>query len=180
MPTSPTLSRKASSRPSTQILTYTSKKALVQDRLVSPPPSTPPTSARQLPNSSIRTPLVSKEINPITLSPENDDDDMDINKTPRKRVSSSGMTITTPITPRKLVFPTNQNDSPFRTPIGSFETSPFRTPGSRAIFDPYDPGTLLDEELSRQGDSPAGIFGKGRGSLLYDSPGLSISPGRWW
>lgn len=63
--------------------------------------------------------------------------------------------------------------------------SPFRTPRSRDIYDPHDPRTLLDEELSRPmlgvGDSPLGIFGK-RSALLYDSPGPDPwgSPGKKW
>ncbi|KAI0923771.1 hypothetical protein AcV5_009232 [Taiwanofungus camphoratus] len=71
-----------------------------------------------------------------------------------------------PITPKRLVFPGANNDSPFRTP-------------SRAIFDPHDPGALLDEELLRQGlqESPSGLFGKSRG-LLYESPS-GPSPGSW-
>jgi len=135
----------------------------------------------------MRTPLSSKGINPAALQLEGDDgehniEEHNLNKTPRKRVSSTGLTLPAPVTPRRLAFSTNQNASPFRTPLNGFGTSPFRTPG---IFDPHDPGALLDEELNRpgaagQGDSPAGLFGKGRGSLLYDSPGLPISPGRWW
>jgi len=88
-----------------------------------------------------------------------------------------------PITPKKLLFPANE--SPFPTPSGILGASPFRTLGLRAIFDPHDPGTLLDEELSRMGaaghgDSPAGMFGKGTGALLYDSPNaLENSPGKW-
>lgn len=79
-----------------------------------------------------------------------------------------------PITPKKLVFPTP----------GSTAESPFRTPGSR-IFDPHDPGALLDEEFARLGakaaqESPAGLYDQ-RG-LLYESPNVP-SPGklpRWY
>ncbi|KAG8214997.1 hypothetical protein J3R82DRAFT_8401 [Butyriboletus roseoflavus] len=79
-----------------------------------------------------------------------------------------------PVTPRKLVFPTP----------GSTAESPFRTPGSR-IFDPHDPGALLDEEFARLGakaaqESPAGLYD--RRGLLYESPNMP-SPGklpRWY
>ncbi|KAF8433217.1 hypothetical protein L210DRAFT_962107 [Boletus edulis BED1] len=78
-----------------------------------------------------------------------------------------------PVTPKKLVFPAP----------GSTAESPFRTPGPR-IFDPHDPGTLLEEEFARLGakaaqESPAGLYGRG---LLYESPN-ALSPGkltRWY
>ncbi len=65
--------------------------------------------------------------------------------------------------------------------------SPFRTPSKIPIFDPHDPGTILDDELMRLGsqqDSPIGsgmgIFGKDRG-MLYESPSLaSPSWERYW
>ncbi|KAG5647456.1 hypothetical protein DXG03_009387 [Asterophora parasitica] len=200
MPASPTLNRKAHSRLfKVSKLVATSRKSLDAERPRTPPshPSTPPRSTRQLPISSIRTPLSSKGINPAALHSEGDDDDdngdLDSSRTPRKRVVSSGAPIPAPVTPRRLVFPSNQNDSPYRTPGpgtgGNSIFSPFRTPGSRSVFDPHDPAALLDDELNRMGaaagagDSPTGLFGKGRGSLLYDSPGLSTSPGqyaRWW
>ena len=110
-----------------------------------------------------------------------DDGDDDPMQTPRKHGSKSDTSnlFEAPVTPKKLIFPSGLDDSPFRTPNGA---SPFRTPGLRSIMDPHDPRTLLDEELNRinnsYGDSPAGLFGKGRGSLLYDSPGLD-SPGKW-
>ncbi|KAG5220762.1 DNA ligase (ATP) [Salix suchowensis] len=85
----------------------------------------------------------------------------------------------------------------FRTPQGNVLTRKPRvhstplhlrnwTPTSRGIFDPHDPSNLLDDELSRLGaaqDSPAGLFGKSRSALLYESPNLGTSPGscpRWW
>lgn len=76
-----------------------------------------------------------------------------------------------PVTPKKLVFPTP----------GSTVESPFRTPGSR-IFDPHDPGALLEEEFARLGaratqESPAGLYDRRR--LLYESPNVS-SPGKWF
>ncbi|KAH7885848.1 hypothetical protein F5I97DRAFT_1162369 [Phlebopus sp. FC_14] len=85
-------------------------------------------------------------------------------------------TLFPPMTPKKLVFP---------APSPSTE-SPFRTPGTRSIFDPHDPGALLDEEFARLGakgaqDSPAGLFESRRG-LLYESPNIP-SPGklpRWF
>ncbi|KAG0705569.1 hypothetical protein DFH29DRAFT_1077532 [Suillus ampliporus] len=77
-----------------------------------------------------------------------------------------------PVTPKKLVFPTHSSSA----------ESPFRTPGSRSIFDPHDPGALLDEELARLGakgmqESPIGLF-EGRRGLLYESPNIP-SPGKW-
>jgi hypothetical protein len=104
---------------------------------------------------------------------EGDDEVVDSTRTPRKRVSKSDTSNLheAPVTPKKIIF---ANDSPFRVFGG--------TPGSRSIIDPHDPRALLDDELNRignsYGDSPAGLFGKGRGSLLYDSPGLD-SPGKW-
>ncbi len=106
-----------------------------------------------------------------------DDEEPDALRTPSKKrtvSSSSGP----PVTPRKL-FPFLSGDSPFRTP-GNM-SSPYR-----GMFDPHDPSSLLDEELNRlsssgHGDSPAGLFGRSRAQLLYDSPGQS--PGkmtRWW
>lgn len=54
------------------------------------------------------------------------------------------------------------------------------------MFDPHDPRAVLDEELRRFGDqdlysSPVGLFGKNKGVLLYQSPGVP-SPGAtgWW
>jgi hypothetical protein len=76
-----------------------------------------------------------------------------------------------PVTPKKLVFPTHSSSE-----------SPFRTPGSKSIFDPHDPGAILDEELARLGtkgmqESPIGLF-EGRRGLLYESPNMP-SPGKW-
>lgn len=105
-------------------------------------------------------------------------------RTPSRKIPALGGP---PVTPKRS-FSSNQNESPFRTPGGGggvLGDSPFRTPGSRGVFDPHDPRALLDEELSRMGaqteddDSPGGLYGKGRGSLLYDSPGLMDSPGKW-
>ncbi|KAI6024444.1 hypothetical protein EDC04DRAFT_3143322 [Pisolithus marmoratus] len=67
-------------------------------------------------------------------------------------------------------------------PPSSSSESPFRTPGSRSIFDPHDPSALLDEEFARLGakgtqDSPVGLF-EGRRGLLYESPSVP-SPGKF-
>ncbi|KII87419.1 hypothetical protein PLICRDRAFT_55379 [Plicaturopsis crispa FD-325 SS-3] len=98
-------------------------------------------------------------------------------RTPSRRRSSSLGTnlFGPPVTPKKLTFPPSASGT---------QDSPFRTPGSRvSIFDPHDPGSMLDDELSRIGsaagaqESPAGLFGRGKG-LLYESPDAG-SPGRW-
>lgn len=159
-------------------------------------PSTPPRNGNQHQLSSIRTPLSHKGLymSPTAslahyksnLDPpppyigghatenatEGDDEVVDSMRTPHKRSKSDTSNLhEAPVTPKKIIFP---NDSPFRVFGG--------TPGSRSIIDPHDPRALLDDELNRigdsYGDSPAGLFGKGRGSLLYDSPGLD-SPGKW-
>lgn len=72
-----------------------------------------------------------------------------------------------PFTPKRLMFGI---DSPFRTP-------------SSGILDPYNPSTLIEEEVMRINsadnlhDSPGGsLFGKR--NILYDSPGVP-SPTRW-
>ena len=127
-------------------------------------------------------PVYNGGVAPLGMAPEAEEDDP--MRTPRKRGSATQQQTTTayfgqPVTPRRLVFPTSLADSPFRTPVGGLGAS---TPGSR-IYDPHDPRTLLDEELNRISggyDSPAGLFGKGRGSLLYDSPEVGLdSPGKW-
>ncbi|KAF9462868.1 hypothetical protein BDZ94DRAFT_1298182 [Collybia nuda] len=186
IPTSPTFDRRAASKATKVLRGSTNLES--PDLRSTPPPSTPPRNTRQLPTSSLRTPLAEKDlsINPAALNADTDNDydyvESDAHRTPRKRLSDSGLA-GAPVTPRRLIFPANQNDSPYRTPGYVYGTSPFRTPGSRTVFDPHDPATLLDEELSRMGasghgDSPAGLFGKARGSLLYDSPGLH-SPSQW-
>ena len=111
-----------------------------------------------------------------------------------------GSMINATFTPRRLLFASTQ-DSPLRTPSSrsglglggensnTLAPSPlFRTPGSRSIFDPHDPGALLDEELSRLGgtgqfgymDSPSGMFGKG--GLFNESPSVAspLKWVRWW
>jgi len=119
---------------------------------------------------------------PLNVSAESEDDDS--MRTPRKRGGnpSSSMPSAHPVTPRKLIFHSTVGESPFRTPVGGLGASAFRTPDSRAIFDPHDPRALLNEELNRLNygyDSPGGIFGKSQGSLLYDSPGVE-SAAKWW
>lgn len=167
------------------------------------PPSTPPRSTHKL--SSIRTPIshkglhmspstslahyksnldpppaVSGGVAPLEVSQNitaSEDEAADMMKTPRKRTSiaNAQSIFGLPVTPKKLVF-SGMADSPFRTPGNS---SPFRTPRSRAMFDPHDPGVILNDELNRMAyDSPAGLFGNERSSLLYDSPGLEGY--RWW
>ncbi|KAL4066026.1 hypothetical protein V8B97DRAFT_1073518 [Scleroderma yunnanense] len=96
-------------------------------------------------------------------------------RTPSRRRGhrENGSTLFPPVTPKKLVFP---------APSSTIE-SPFRTPGSRSIFDPHDPSALLDEEFATLGnkvgqESPVGLFG-GRRGLLYESPSIS-SPGKWF
>lgn len=162
-------------------------------------PSTPPrkTPAQHLQLSPVRTPLSHKGLHmspsaslahykshldpppAASSSFNNDASDSENMRTPsRKRASNLSATPISlfPITPKKLVFP---------APTSSYsQDSPFRTPGSRpSIFDPHDPGALLDEELSRLGaqmggqDSPAGLY-EGRKGLLYESPSMP-SPGKW-
>lgn len=110
------------------------------------------------------------------------DEPSELLRTPsRKRNAASSSAH--PMTPKRLLFSVD-GSSPFRTPGGgTLSASPFRTPGGSrgGIFDPHDPSTLLDEELSSLGavgrDSPAGLYGKG---TLYDSPNpLDGSPGKW-
>jgi len=156
---------------------------------VSAVPSTPPRNGNRHKISSVRTPLSHKglhmsptaslahyksNLDPPPLYNGGDDEIVDPMRTPRKRVSNADTSniYEPPVTPKK-------DDSPFRTSSG-LGASPFRTPSSRNIIDPHDPRTVLDDELNRIGNSysPAGLFGKGRGSLLYDSPGLD-SPGKW-
>ncbi|KAH8116306.1 hypothetical protein DFH11DRAFT_1201077 [Phellopilus nigrolimitatus] len=98
-----------------------------------------------------------------------------IPRTPSRRpaeVSSGAGPSNFPETPRRIF-----------SPFGTF--SPFRTPSRRGIFDPADPGTMLDEELSALASakqrgppiSPVGFFPHGKG-LLYESPNLP-SPDKW-
>lgn len=204
---SPTLNRRPSpSQPlkmGTQLISNDVERSTTPPLSSSMIPSTPPRTRLQI--SSIRTPISHKGLHmspsaslahyksnldpPPVISygagPSNAgkeearlEDEADPMRTPRKRTSTNGAA---PVTPKRLMFSTVLDDSPFRNPFG---ISPFRTPGSRSILDPHDPRTALDDELNRMNaydDSPAGIFGKGTGSLLYDSPGAGYldSPGKW-
>ncbi|PPQ67699.1 hypothetical protein CVT24_002755 [Panaeolus cyanescens] len=177
IPESPTLTRRSSGD---------------ADRSSTPPPlippSTPPRHAQHK-ISSIRTPISHKGIHmsptaslahyknnldpppvfsggiaPLEVQ-DPTEEDADPMRTPRRR-SGLNTLLGPPITPRKLLFSSNGIDSPFRTP-------------GRGLFDPHS--SLLDEELSRSYDeSPGGLFGKNRSSLLYDSPGLDLGSSKWW
>ena len=117
----------------------------------------------------------------FSTAPGEDEDDA--LRTPRRRLTQAGGGSVffggPPVTPRRLLFPAS-GDSPFRTPRAG---SPFRTPGGErgAILDPHDPRALLHEELNNRAldESPGGIFGKGRGALLYDSPGYDTHAKYW-
>lgn len=100
--------------------------------------------------------------------PPTTEDTENLLRTPSRRRTSSQFTPFTPVTPRKLMFMGVTNESPLR-----------------GLFDPHDPGTLLDEELARLGaqgtpsrglhESPVGFAQR---SLLYESPSTQ-SPERW-
>ena len=114
-----------------------------------------------------------------------DDEAVDLMQTPHGSKADTSNLYEPPVTPKKLIFPSGLDDSPFRTPIGGLGASPFRTSSSRSIIDPHDPKTLLDDELNRignsYGNSPAGLFVRD-GALCFTSPGLD-SPGmrsKWW
>lgn len=212
VPTSPTMNGQIESNlPPSDPQSNHMERPSTPPPLSGAPPSTPPRTARKLHLSSVRTPLSHKGLHmspsasllhyksnldpPPTLNYDAgpskihnaqehdvDLDGVDTARTPRRRTSSTG-NVFPPVTPKKLNFLAGPSESPFRTPMAG---SPFRTPGSRpSIFDPHDPRTVLDDELSRMGnsyeDSPGGLFGKGRGTLLYDSPGYDKfdSPGKW-
>lgn len=193
-PISPTLERRAvKAHPP-----LPNAEAGPSNRPMTPTPCTPP--SRHLHISSVRTPLSHKglhmsptaslvhyktNLEPPPAVPFDGESEHDPLRTPRKRKESMDGLSGNPTTPRKL-FNSNITDSPYRTPNG-FGTSPFnRTPRSRPILDPQDPRTLLDDELNRMGalsDSPVGLFGRSRSSLLYDSPGALDLPGKyrsWW
>ena len=109
-------------------------------------------------------PIVSNGILPLEVS-HRTDEESDPMRTPRKRanLSSTPSVFGLPMTPKRL----------------NFSESPYRTPRSRAIYDPIDPRTVLDDELNRLNEeSPAGLYGKEKSSLLYDSPG--VEGYKWW
>lgn len=119
---------------------------------------------------------------PIQRDDDNGDEPSELLRTPSRKRNAAASSAH-PMTPKRLLFSID-GSSPFRTPGGgTLSASPFRTPsgGRGGIFDPHDPSTLLDEELSSLGaagrESPAGLYGKG---TLYDSPNpLDGSPGKW-
>ncbi|KAF7770523.1 transcriptional regulator family: Forkhead [Agaricus bisporus var. burnettii] len=193
-PTSPTPERRAVDT----IPPVSNAEAGPSNQPRTPTPSTPPTGHTNL--SSFHTPLSHKglhmsptaslahyktNLEPPPVIPFDSEGESDPLRTPRKRKTSLDGLLGNPTTPRKMFNP-NAIDSPYRTPNG-FQASPFsRTPRARPILDPQDPRTLLDDELNRMGtlsDSPGGLFGKSRSSLLYDSPGALDLPGKyrtWW
>lgn len=127
------------------------------------PPATPTrSSGKSKATRSLDDDVFGDDYRPASLSA--------VLKTPSKRTAESS--IGAPETPRKVF-----------SPFGTF--SPFRTPSRRIVFDPSDPGTMLDEELTalasaRQhipNDSPAGLFSRLKG-YLYDSPNIP-SPDKW-
>jgi hypothetical protein len=189
MPISPTMDRKSLPKCKKRECTLPSPPPPAPTRLSTPPPRpcTPPRN-NHLHLSPHRTPLSHRGLHmspspslahykshldppPFAsfLNREHGEDGQSTSlitentHTPSRRLTTIGGSTVFPIgTPKRLVFP-------------SLSESPFRTPGSRPhmIYDPHDPGALLDEELSRLGerDSPAG-----RG--LYESPNVG-SPGKW-
>lgn len=64
----------------------------------------------------------------------------------------------------------------FVTPQRLFLPRPLRSPSKH--YDPYDPETLLADEIAilrrsgELGESPGGIFGKEGRKLLYESPSV--------
>ncbi|KAM6496938.1 hypothetical protein JOM56_007411 [Amanita muscaria] len=202
LPTSPTLELRSFKPTSSSRLGTPGNARIQSPRIQASPslsvPQTPPRSALQI--SSVRTPLSHKGLHmsptaslahyksnldppPIhSYMPGGDDngegdESSDSTRTPRRRTAM----LAPPVTPKRLA---SNVELPFRPPLSGSGSSPFRTPGSKSVFDPHDPSALLDEELNRtaagQDDSPVGLFGKGRGSLLYDSPGALGSPGKWF
>lgn len=114
-------------------------------------------------------PTVTSGVEPLEISQKFiTEEEGETMKTPRKRanLSNTPSVFGHPMTPKRLNF-SNATDSPFPTSR------------LRPIYDPIDPRSVLDDELNRiNEDSPAGLFGKERGSLLYDSPGLEVY--KWW
>ena len=188
MPESPTLDRRTKpKRPTKRTPAPLSSSDGSHPRPCTPPPrpSTPRNrTTAQL--SAVRTPLSHKglhmspsaslahyksHLDPPPPPTFHQDDginpavfDIENVRTPsRKRGHrDSASTLFPPITPKKLVFPTP----------GSATESPFRTPGSRTIFDPHDPSALLDEEFARLG-------AKGIQASPYESPSPGKLP-RWF
>lgn len=163
-------------------------RAHVLRRSLSPgPPSTPPRQARKrdLHRTSSHSPL--SQMSPATslahYKSHLDHPSAGQSSSSHMRGSPPGRQ-TTP--PRRMVTPPRKpvtlatlwpHTSPYRTPTRGYPgISPFRTPNGRLVLDDYDTSALLDDEVRRSalrgmGDSPGGIFGKGRSHLLYNSPG---------
>ncbi|THU99100.1 hypothetical protein K435DRAFT_828227 [Dendrothele bispora CBS 962.96] len=195
LPASPTHNRIKSKASASKLKTSKATRMSTPPPITEAGPSTPPQN-RRLQLSPVHTPLSHKGLHmspsaslahykshldpPPAASHDTEAPTGEFLRTP-SRGRTLGFTAT-PVTPkRSSAFPLLE-ESPFK-----FGISPFRTPGSRSIFDPHDPRMLLDEELNRLGEnqeSPAtGLFG--RRQLLYDSPNavLGGSPGkykRWW
>ncbi|KAJ6493658.1 hypothetical protein C8R47DRAFT_416233 [Mycena vitilis] len=210
MPTSPTLHRRKTATAARAGSKAGKNKKAKPAKVPVAAPSTPPRNGnrRKIQLSPVHTPMSHRGLHmspsaslahykshldpPPTLvygssstaaqGEDDADEPPDLFRTPaRKRTAASSSAH--PMTPKRLLFSID-GSSPYRTPGGgTLSASPFRTPGgSRAgIFDPHDPSTLLDEELSSLGaagrESPAGLYGK---ASLYDSPNpLDGSPGKW-
>lgn len=128
----------------------------------------PPPAAVFLPQAPLLSGIAHPEDTTLTLpNPETLRTPSRKRTTPKQGGSGSNRADFLPFTPKRLIFGV---DSPFRTP-------------SSSILDPYNPSTLLEEEVMRLNsqdhiqDSPGGtLFGKR--NILYDSPGIP-SPSRW-
>lgn len=152
-------------------------------------PSTPPRDSTTHPLSSIRTPIKTSSKSPGTskanlhaIPPFGDH--LDIENSSVLRTPSRTRTITDnssmlPITPGGKFYTT----SPFSS-LPGIGFSPFRTPSRRVLFDPHDPGNLLEEEIAHINSlemldsiaTPVGAFAEK--GLLYESPFLP-SPSAW-
>lgn len=126
-------------------------------------PATPTRSpGKRKVSRTVEEDIFGESIRPLSL--------MNPPKTPSRRPAEASNSCA-PETPRKAV-----------SPFGTY--SPFRTP-RRIVFDPSDPGTMLEEELTAlasgrhqiPNDSPAGLFSRLKG-FLYDSPNIP-SPDKW-
>ncbi|KAF8638956.1 hypothetical protein AX16_010430 [Volvariella volvacea WC 439] len=178
MPPSPTLGRRASTKvPEKSSANTPSVDYGITPSVLMTTTITSSTSVILIPS----TPPARKSSLPTDVVHQNGTQSQQTAQAPLQGISSG-----VPKTPSNLGFTVagDSDSPPFRTPLGPIGDSPFRTPGSRMIYDPHDPRMLLDEELSRlgagQGESPGGLFGKGVGKLLYDSPGQFMnSPDKW-
>lgn len=154
-------------------------------------PSTPPRNPTTHPLSSVRTPIRAASRGPeptkatlhavpmMAFGEHLDSENVSILRTPsRARTISENSSLQQPVTPSRKLYA-----SPFPSLLG-VGFSPFRTPSRRPIFDPHDPGTLLEEEIAQMrslemleslGSPLASFAEKG---LLYESPSLP-SPSAW-